>query len=558
MADTEKLKTLIVTDTSGKAKALKKFLSKSSYLIISTDGFLKDLPKSKIGVDENFEPNYITVRGKGDILKELKRESLKARKVYFATEPDGEGEFLANQCCELFGVNEKSRCRLVIDEMTKDAVKNSFDTARAIDENLVAAFQAKQIIDKVVSHRIGEYLDCKIYRGVKVGRFRAMLLKLVKNSAEKNLRGDFELAKKFTPEVLQEIALQNLNFSSTKTRIVLEQLYEGFSFDKKDFAGLIKFPRGEEIFLTSEKRTPDSVKEFLNKNQFELYDLIYKKITGTEIENKIVLDGVCNEKTLMAALDDLKIDWAKVYSVGINSLIRRGYVARVEGNFEVTDLGEQVLNAIEKFLAGVFSVESYKKISAQIAEVREGKVEKNSVIKNYLADFESVFAEVWAELGDNPQPKDEPAVESDEVCEKCGRKMLIKRGRFGRFLACSGYPECKNAKPLMNYLPQKCPKCGGRLTKRIFKGGKIYFSCENFSTCDFGSWDEPQEKPCKVCGSTMFAHRFKDRAPMFYCGNENCSTRENHPMNKILADTKKRYEEKKLRREKNKKSDATE
>ena len=557
MADVEKLKTLIVTDTSGKAKALKKFLPKS-YLIISTDGFLKDLPKTKIGVDENFEPKYITVRGKGDVLQELKRESLKARKVYFAMEPDGEGEFLANQCCELFGVNEKSRCRLVIDEMTKVAVKNAFDNARAIDQNLVDAFQAKKIIDKVVSHRIGEYLACKIYRGVKVGRFRAMLLQLVKNSAEKNLRGDFEIAKKFTPEVLQELALQNLNFSSTRTRIVLEQLYEGLSFDKKDFAGLIKYPRGEEIFLSSEKRTPDSVKEFLTKNQFELYDLIYKKITGADFENKFALDEFCNEKSLMATLDGLKIDWANVYSVGINSLIRRGYVARVEGIFEVTDLGEQVLNAVEKFLADVFSVESYKKITAKLSEVRAGKAEKISVIKNYLADFEKVFAEVWAELGDNPQPKEEPAVESDEVCEKCGRKMLIKRGRFGRFLACSGYPECKNTKPLMDYLPQKCPKCGGRLTRRIFKGGRIYFSCENFATCDFGSWDEPQEKPCKVCGSTMFAHRFKDRAPMFYCGNENCETRQGHPMNKILADTKKRYEEKKLRREKSKKASATE
>ena len=552
MADTEKLKTLIVTDTSGKAKALKKFLPKS-YLIISTDGFLKDLPKSKIGVDENFSPNYITVRGKGEILQELKRTSLKARKVFFAMNMDGEGEFLANQCCELFGVNEKSRCRLVLDELTKDAVKKSFDTARAIDQNLVDAFQAKKIIDKVISHKIGEYLSCKIYRGVKVGRFRAMLLRLIKNSSEKSLSGDFEIAKKFTPEVLQELALQNLKFSSTKTRIVLEELYEGLQFDKKDFAGLIKFPCGEEIFLSSEKRTPDSVKEFLNKNQFELYNLIYKKITGADFENKFDLNGACDEKSLMASLDDLKIDWAQVYSVGVNSLIKRGYVSKVEGIFKVTELGEQVLNALEKFFADVFSVETYKKITEKIAEVRAGKAEKISVIKNYLADFEKIFAEVWAELGENPQPKDEPVIESDEVCEKCGRKMLIKRGRFGRFLACSGYPECKTTKPLMDYLPQKCPKCGGRLTKRTFKVGRIYFGCENFSTCDFGTWDEPQDKPCKICGSTMFAHRFKDRAPMFYCGNENCETRQGHPMNKILADTKKRYEEKKLRREKNKK-----
>ena len=552
MAETEKLKTLIVTDTSGKAKALKKFLPKS-YLVISTDGFLKNLPKSKIGVDENFSPNYITVRGKGEILQELKRISLKARKVFFAMNADGEGEFLANQCCELFGVNEKSRCRLVIDEMTKTAVKNALNEARAVNQNLVAAFQAKQIIDKVISHKIGEYLSCKIYRGVKVGRFRAMLLRYVKLVSTAGLDGEFKFEKKFTPEVLQELALQNLKFSATKTQIVLEQLYEGLQFDKKDFAGLIKFPRGEEICLSSEKRTPDSVKEFLNKNQFELYDLIYRKITGGNFENQFELDGVCSEKSLMATLETMQLNWANVYSVGINSLVKRGYVAKVDGNFEVTELGEQVLTALEKFFDDVFSVETYKKISTQIDEISAGKIDKNSAIKNYLADFEKVFAEVWAELGENPQPKDEPVIESDEVCEKCGRKMLVKRGRFGRFLACSGYPECKNTKPLMNYLPQKCPKCGGRLTKRTFKGGRIYFGCENFSTCDFGTWDEPQDKVCKVCGSTMFAHRFKDRVPMFYCGNENCSTRENHPMNKILADTQKRYEEKKLRREKNKK-----
>ena len=549
MPDTDKLKTLVVTDTSGKAKALKKFLPKS-YLVIATDGFLKDLPKTKIGVDENFSPNYITVRGKGDILQELKKESLKARKVFFAMNPDAEGEFFSAQCCELFGVNEKSRCRLVIDELTKDAVKKSFSEARAIDKNLVNAFQTKQIIDKVVSHKIGEYLACKIYRGVKVGRFRAMLLKYIKIVNQAGLDGEFLLKEKFTPEVLQELALANLNFSSTRTRIILEQLYEGLSLEKNNFAGLIKFPRGEEIFLSSEARTPDSVKEFLSANQFKLYDLIYKKITGGDLENKFILDGTCNEKTLMATLDTLKIDWATTYSVGINSLIKRGYVVNADGVFKVTELGEQVLSALEKFFDDDFSIETYKKISEQISEVRGGKAEKISVIKNYLTEFEKNFSAAMATLGDNPQPKDEPAQESDEICDKCGRPMLIRRGRFGRFLACSGYPECKNVKPLMNYLPQKCPKCGGRMTKRTYKGGRIFYGCENFKTCDFNTWDEPQDRVCKVCGSTMFAHKFKDRAPMFYCGNENCSTRENHPMNKILAETKKRYEEKKLRRKK--------
>ena len=551
MAATEKLRSLVITDTAGKAKALKKFLGKS-YVVISTDGFLKNIPKSRIGIDvENYSPDYITIRGKGDILKELKRESLKARKVFFATNLDGAGEFLAQQCCEIFGVNEKSRCRLVIDEMTKETVKKSFDNARAVDENLVAAFQARQIIDKFVSHRIGEYLDCKIYRGVKVGRFRAMLLNLISLVTETKTEGDFQFEEKFTPAVLQEISLGNLNFSSTKTILTLEQLYEGFNFDKAGFAGLIKFPRTEKIELASENREPESVKDFLTGSQYKLYELIYKKIHGGEIVNKFYLNASCTEQSLMATFDTLKIDWTDFYSVGINSLLKRGYIELGDGVFKITDLGQQVLDSVNEFFGELFSVESYNKLSEQISQVAQGKAEKLSVIKNYLNEFEKCFDSAMKSLGENPQPKAQPVIESDEVCEKCGRPMVIRRGRYGQFLTCSGYPECKNAKPLLNYLEQKCPKCGGRLTKRNFKGGRIFYSCENFQTCDFNTWDEPLETVCKFCGSTRFLHRFKDRAPMPYCGNANCESRKDHPMNKIIEDAQKRYEARKLRKAKN-------
>lgn len=546
MAEKEKLKSLIITDTAGKAKALKKFVG-SRYSVISTDGFLKDLPKTKIGIDENFMPEYITVRGKGTILQELKRETLKARRIFFAMNPDDEGEFFAWQCCEIFGVNEKSHCRLFFDELTKSTIKNALENARAIDKNLVNAFQARQIIDKFISHKIGEYLSCKIYRGVKVGRFRALLLKMI---ADAQPAGSFDFAKKFTPEVLQELALQNLNFSSTKTRLILDQFYEGLSLEKNNFCGLIKFPRGEEIILSSEKFLPESIKDFLTNSQFKLYDLICKKISGGELENKFVLGGECTEKSLMAKFDALKIDWSNFYSVGINSLIKRGYIVKENEIFKITELGENILNALKNFFDDIFSAETYKKIAEQIAEIRAGNIDKNLVIKNFLTDFEKCFDAAMKSLGENPQPKDEPVVESDEICDKCGRKMLVKRGRFGKFLACSGFPECKNTKPLLNYLPQKCPQCGGRLTLRDYKGKRIFYSCENFQTCNFNTWDEPQEKVCRECGSTMFLHRFKDRAPMLYCGNENCTTRSNHPINNIIAESQKRYEQKKLRRKK--------
>lgn len=538
MSKEKGLKSLVLTDSAGKARTLKKLLGRS-YLVMSTEGFLKDLPKSRLGIDaeKNFSPDYITVRGKAPLLKEIGREALNARRVFFAMNPDEEGEFLAKQCCELFGVNAKSRCRIFFDELTKDAIRNAIENARPIDENLVKSFQARQIIDKFVSHKIGEYLSCKIYRGVKVGRFRALLLKLIEG---KQPEGEIVLAKKFSPAVLQELAFQKLNFSATKTRVISEQLFEGLNFDKEGQAGLIKFSHGEEIQLTSERRKPESVKDYLSAAQFQLYDLIFSQ-ADKDVDEKIILSGKCSEASLMAIFDTLKIDWEKFYSRGISSLIKRNYIVVENSEIKITEVGKKVLGALDGFFDEVFSIETYKKIATQVNDIAAGTAEKNSVIENYCTEFEKSFAAAMAELGENATPQDEPVIESNEICEKCGRPMLIKRGRYGKFLACSGYPECKNAKPLLEYVEQKCPKCGGRLTKRNF-GKRIFYGCENFPTCDFRTWDEPQEKVCRFCGGTMFLHKFKDRAPMIYCGNENCTSRENHPMNKIIAEAKKRYE----------------
>lgn len=541
----ESLKSLILTDTAGKAKTLKKILGRS-YLVISTDGFLRDLPKSRLGIDEeNFAPEYIKVRGKAPLMKEIEKESLNARRVFFMTNPDDAGEFLAKQCCELFGVNPKSKCRIFLNELTKEKIKNIQDFARPIDENLVKSFQTRQIIDKFVSHKIGEYLSCKIYRGVKVGRFRAMILKLI---AEKQIDGKIILDKKFSPAVLQELAFQKLNFSATKTRVIAEQLFEGVNLEDDERTGLIKFPHGTEIFLTDEKRTPDSVKKFLSEGQFQLYNLIFTQ-AEKNVTEKFTLGDECSEASIMAALDNLKIDWENFYSGGISSLIKRRYIVAENSAYKITDMGKKVLAALDGFFDENFSADTYKKIAAQVQEVAAGKLEKNSVVENYLSDFAKNFDSAMKSLGENATPQKEPDELSDEICEKCGKPMLIKRGRYGKFLACSGYPECKNAKPIVEYLDKKCPKCGKRLTKRFF-GRKISYGCEDFPTCDFQSWDEPQEKPCKVCGGTMFLHKFKDRAPMFYCGNENCETRKDHPMNKILADAKKRYEARKNKKSK--------
>ena len=540
MAKKTLLKSVILVESAAKARTLRKFVSRS-FAVLSTEGFLKDLPKSRIGVDaeNNYAPDYITVRGQGTLLSQLKKETLNARRIFLATNPDSRGEFLARQCCEIFGVNPKSFCRLWLTELTRAAFKQALTEARPIDEHLADAFEAKQILDKFVSHRIGEYFERKIYRGTKVGRFRAMLLKLIAQPPTQKLPSPRE---KLSPETLQELAFEQIKFSAGRTRLVALQLYEGMKLDGTD-AGLVTFPDADEISLTSEKRTPESVKEFLTDYQFKLYELIYAHATG----KKFTASNDDNDDAkLMAALDSLGVKWARFYAGGISSLTKRKYIVTENSRYSVTELGRRVLDALNGFFDEVFSADAYNAVTAQIRRVAQGEVTKLAVIESYCDKFNPAFDEAMNSLGEDSAPIDEPAVESDVVCEKCGRKMMIRHGRYGVFLACPGYPECKNTKPLFEPLEQSCPKCGAKLLRRSLPHGRKFYCCERSPECDFMTWDEPQSIKCQLCGATMFVHRFRGRAPMFYCGNENCSSRKDHPVNKILSDTRERA---RLRRE---------
>ena len=539
------LKSVILVENTEKARTIKKFVGRN-YSVESTDNFLKDLPKSRIGIDDtqNYQPDYITVRGKGSLLNELRRATLNARRIFIATNPDAQGEFLARQYCEIFGINPQSHCRILLDELTKESFNAAFKDARPIDENLADAFQAKQIIDKYVSHKVGEYLSRKIWRGVKVGRFRAMLLKLI---AEPPTQKTLTIKKTLTAKTLQELALKELNFSAARTRFIVDQLYNGINFKTNDSAGLITYPYGEEIFLTSERRAPDAVKEYLTDYQFKLYNLIYTRLTKKISNSSLQIPNCISDAALMAKFNKLGVDWAGFYSVGIASLIKRKYITAEDSVYKVTALGQRVLDALAGFFDEIFSAKAYNEVMAQVEKIAAGKMEKLPVIESYCAKFNAAFDKAMTALGEDAQPQNEPVVESDEVCEKCGRKMLIRHGRYGTFLACSGYPECKNTRPLLERINKKCPKCGKQLAKRSLPRGRIYYCCES---CDFMSWDEPQTMNCNICGATMFAHKFRGRAPMLYCGNENCQTRSNHPVNKILADIKKRAEVRRARKEK--------
>ena len=529
-------KSLILVESTNKAKTLKKLLG-GSYSVLSTEGFLKAMPKSRLAVDEknNYAADYKTIRGQGPTLQMLKKATMDAGLIYIATNPNAEGEFLANQYCEIFGINEQGHCRVICEELTKDAVKAAIQNASPVNQNLVNAYQAKQLVDKIASHKVGEFFSYKIWRGNKVGRFRAMLLKVV---AETKKAGNYKISKNLTAATLQELAARDLNFSASKTRLLLNQLYEGITLDKT-CTGLIKFPAGE-IKITSENRTPESVKEFLNDNQFKLYELIYNAINGG-FSTAVKLDGSNTNLAIMLALDKLKVDWANYFSLGMLSLVKRQYITVEDSVYKITELGEKVLSALNGFFDNNFSAAAYNNFNSQLEKIAEGTAEKIPVIENYCANFNKSFESAMASLPEGAKVQEIPVIETDEICEKCGHKMLLKHGRYGNYLACSNYPECKNIKSYVEKISQKCPKCGGTLTKRSFSGGRNLYACEN-STCDFSTWDNPLEKPCKTCGSTVFAHKFKGRASMIYCGNENCETRKDHPINKILESLKLRRE----------------
>ena len=247
----------------------------------------------------------------------------------------------------------------------------------------------------------------------------------------------------------------------------------------------------------------------------------------------------------MAALDNLKTDWANIYSRDISSLVKRKYIESENFTYKITALGKKILSALEGFFDEDFSADTYNKISAQIEDVQAGKVESIFIIANYCNPFKKNFNRAMESLGEDATPQSQPVEETDEICEICGRPMVIKRGRYGKFLACSGYPDCKNARPIIEQLEYKCPICGNKLVRQSV-GKNFSYRCLN---CDFKTWDEPQDKVCEICGSVMFLHKFKNRPGMFYCGNEKCSSRENHPINKIIADAKKRSETRKLKKQ---------
>ena len=539
-----RLKTLILTDTSEKARTLKKILGRS-YTVMSSEGFLRYLPKTQLGIDpeNNFEPKYITVRGKGKLLEEIRKASIKARRIYAVTDEDPQGEMIALHYCELFGINPSSGFRMELNEITKNSLKECFQNARAINMDLVNTYEVRRAINRLFIYKLHPILWNKIYRGISINLMQAMLLKIIceqekkpqqlsdKLSAEELHK---ELNEPLTWKNLQLIAARELSFHIGLTAILTRQLYEGLNVSGT-YTGLITYYKNQDIKPSSENRTPEELKDFLPINPLKLYELIWKHANNEGSVSSVQKPTKrYNDYLLMRELEARGLPWVDTFATAICSILKRKYIELTDEGYKPTKLGLEIMGTIKDYFSTIVSEKFINNIEAQIQSAETNKGDKMIAVENFYKHFSNTLAKAYDKLGDDLTPKEPPTIDSGEVCEKCGRKMIIRHSRYGQFLACEGYPECRNTKPYIEYVDEKCPKCGARLTRRKWNSKKIFYSCENFPDCDFSTWDEPQAKLCEVCGATLLLHRFKDRAPMIYCGNEKCETRKDHPINKIL------------------------
>ena len=654
---------LVIVESPAKVKTIKKFLG-TSYVIMASNGHVRDLPKSTLGIDveHDFEPKYITIRGKGDILSALRKEVKKADKVYLATDPDREGEAIAWHLYIALKLEEKKVYRISFNEITKDAIKNSIKEAREIDMSLVDAQQARRALDRIVGYEISPLLWVKVKRGLSAGRVQSVALRIIADREEeidafvpeeywtldaklqveggkKPLIAKFygtnkkkvtirsqkqmeqileelkdaefsvaevkkgERVKKaplpFTTSTLQQEASKVLNFATQKTMRIAQQLYEGVDVKGSGTIGLITYLRTDSTRISAEAeakareyiadvygteyaskarktgednkkiqdaheairptditRTPASVKDSLTREQFRLYQLIWKRFVASRMNpakyettsikiaandyrftvatSKIVFEGFravyveadeekeennvlarsidtnskltkeefepaqhftqppahYTEATLVKALEELGIGRPSTYAPTISTIIARRYIAKENKNLYLTEIGEVVNNIMMQSFPSIVDVTFTANMEGLLDMVAEGKVGWKSVISNFYPDLKEAIEVAEQELA---KVKIEDEV-TDVVCEECGRNMVIKYGPHGRFLACPGFPECRNTKPYLEKAGVTCPMCGKDVVIRKTKKGRKYYGCEDNPTCDFMSWQKPSEK----------------------------------------------------------------
>ena len=685
-------KYLVIVESPAKVKTIKKFLGKN-YEVAASNGHVRDLPKSQLGVDveHDFEPKYITIRGKGDILANLRKEVKKADKVYLATDPDREGEAISWHLSKALKLEGKDVNRISFNEITQSAVKASLKQPRDIDMNLVNAQQARRILDRMVGYKISPLLWAKVKRGLSAGRVQSVALRIICDreeeinafipeeywtlDAELKIAGEkkpllakfygdseskmnissreemdrvmAEISKEtfkvievkkgervkkaplpFTTSTLQQEASKVLNFSTQKTMRIAQQLYEGVDIKGEGTVGLITYLRTDSTRVSEEAETqaaefidvhygekyktaaatekknsqkiqdaheairptdlnrmPIAIKEQLPRDLFRLYQLIWKRFVASRMsaaqydttsvkiqakdqifalaasrmrfdgfmsvytqeddkEEENVLGGNLDENSvlefqsfdpkqhftqppahyteasLVRAMEELGIGRPSTYAPTITTILARRYIAKENRNLYVTELGEVVNNMMKEAFPSIVDVNFTANMEALLDGVEEGTVKWKTIVSNFYPDLDEAVKKAEKDLAEVTIADEE----SDEVCELCGRRMVIKYGPHGRFLACPGFPECRNTKPYFEKIGVACPKCGKDIVMKKTKKGRKYYGCIDNPECDFMVWQKPSGEKCPRCGKLLL-----EKGNKLVCMDEQCGYVKNKP-----------------------------
>ena len=682
-----KKKTLVIVESPSKAKTIGKYLG-SSYKVIASVGHVRDLPKSKLGIDidNDFEPEYISIRGKGDLIKELKKEAKAADKVYLATDPDREGEAISWHLAYLLGIDADQPCRIVFNEITRDAIKNAVKNPRLIDLKLVDAQQARRVLDRLVGYQISPLLWRKIRRGLSAGRVQSAALKiicdrenLIKNFVPKeywNINAVFKKGKKFTARLaekdgkkfiaengeqasaavselnagkyivsqivrkertrkpfapfttssLQQDAANKIGFTTRKTMMVAQQLYEGVEIKGMGTVGLVTYIRTDSVRISQEARAaahsyieknfgkqyaadniytnkkkdiqdaheairpsrididPEAIKDSLTKDQYSLYKLIWSRFLSSQmaaavfdgmqvtIENgpynlkasgsKLIFDGYqkvyspnfdedkdkllpeltegeelkaeditseqkfteppsrFTEASLVKDLEEKNIGRPSTYAPIIATLLDRKYIKREKKTLLPTDLGFLVTELMEQYFTEIVDAGFTAEMEDKLDDIEAKDLNWKQVVREFYGPLKEEL-EVADKAIEKVKLED---TLSGDICELCGRPMAIKTGRFGEFLACTGYPECKNTKAIVKSINVKCPDCGGDIVAKRGRSGKIFYGCSNYPDCKRAFWYKPTNRKCPQCGQLLLEKHTKNTK--YVCSNDKCGYRE--------------------------------
>ena len=686
---------LVIVESPAKAKTIKKYLGKN-FSVVASMGHLRDLPKSSLGVDikNDFQPKYITIRGKGELLSKLKKEAKSAKHIYLATDPDREGEAISWHLTQALGIGEENIRRISFNEITKSAVQNAMKSPGKINYNLVDAQQARRVLDRIVGYLISPLLWKKVKKGLSAGRVQSVASRLIVDREREieafvpeeywtidaklmqkgrddvfiahfygSSNGKIELKNKqetdkvlsalkdaiyrvlsvkkgnksktppppFITSTMQQEASRKLNFSAKRTMQAAQQLYEGVDIEGLGSVGLITYMRTDSLRISDEARqsaagyiksvfgdkylpekpryykskkgvqdaheairpteiglSPDKVKKSLKPDLYKLYKLIWERFVASQMQNatfetincdieangyifkanglKLIFPGFMKvyvedkdeqeegedqipnlaekeelnlyklldkqhftsppprftEATLIKALEEEGIGRPSTYAPNISTILSRCYVRREGRTLFPTELGIIVTDLMVEFFKDIVDIEFTANMEQQLDEIEEGDENWVDVLRQFYAPFESTLKKAEEHIG-KIQIADEV---SDVECDKCGRKMVYKMGRFGKFLACPGFPECRNTKPIINETGVLCPLCGGKILVKKSKKGKTYYGCEKNPQCEFMVWDMPVDKKCPRCGKIMLKKSARGGGKLYCMDKDECGYKE--------------------------------